>query len=70
MLWYRMGFIILWLMCRTNEKLEQIRRGQLTPAERATEDKARVTEENERIFIMLIILALLIVCFLLYVCRT
>jgi hypothetical protein len=34
-----MGIFTLWLMWRNNKLLDQIRRGQLTPAERAAEEK-------------------------------
>jgi len=33
---------MLWLLCRTNNLLEQVRYNSLTPTERTTEEKAQI----------------------------
>jgi hypothetical protein len=37
-----MGIFMLWLLCRANNLLEQVRYNSLTPAERTTEEKAQI----------------------------
>jgi hypothetical protein len=37
-----MGIFMLWLLCRTNNLLEQVRYNSLTPTERTTEEKAQI----------------------------
>jgi len=54
-----MGIFGLWLLWRLDNRLEQIRRQQLTPLERAAEDRARAEGDrlmrNRRLFVMAVL---------------
>ena len=54
-----MGIFELWMLWRNNRLLEQIRRNQLTPAERAAEDKAQAKAEDAGSIMALILIALI-----------
>jgi hypothetical protein len=43
---YSMGIFGLWTLLRIKDQVEQIRRNQLTPTERAAEDTARIEEQQ------------------------
>jgi hypothetical protein len=60
-----MGVIFgLWILWRMKNLLEQIRRNQLTPAERAVEEVARDEKDSARSFTVLLILFILACAFI------
>ena len=62
----RMGIFTLWLMWRNNKLLDQIRRNQLSPAERDAEDRAPEGLAEHAGINLLIILIIIVITVLSY----
>jgi hypothetical protein len=56
-----MGIIMIWLMLRAGNLMEQIRRNQLTAAQRAAEDAAEIAWLNGILMILGAVLIVLLI---------